>query len=596
MSVAYLRCALFSTRSLPLRYLLLGLTLSGLLPLAALTAVSIYTARQAQQAEVQRATLDLARAVASAVEADLSASIGVLQVLAGSNELERRDFAGFHREMQRMSVARPDMRQISVSDAHGQVILRSNAPADAAPVTPLEPDSLAKARDAGKPIVGSLVRGRLGAYAYPVRVPATEAGRITYVLTAAVAPRSLLAILERQNRPNDWVITVLDAHGTRLARSRDHDSTVGSSPSPSLAGLLSNNLSPEGVGITKATEGDHVVTAFVRIPSHGWTVVIGAPLSLLRAESASTLALYALGVGGSLLVAIPLALALSRRIRREIQLVINRADKIGSDAGEELAEPMISELATLMRQVDHANRRVRDALDAAERAPSAKDQFLAVLGHELRNPLAPISSVLTLLDVKAGDTLARERQILRRQVAHMTRLVDDLLDVSRLVEGKVSLNLEPVELGQLVGHAVESFCEQETGAQVQAPAPSETLWVDADPVRLTQVITNLLINAFRHGNGLPIRVSLHRRDAMAELVVEDKGDGMTPQTLERVFEPFYQARTKHGTLGLGLAIVQSIVERHGGFVRANSAGPGQGSTFVVGLPLRDDAQNPIARP
>jgi signal transduction histidine kinase len=526
--------------------------------------------------------------VASAVQADLSASIGVLQVLASSNDLDQRDFAGFHREMQRVALARPDLRQISVSDVSGQVILRSNAPADAAPVTPLEPDSLAKARDAGKPVVGSLVKGRLGEYAYPVRVPVTEAGRLTYVLTAAVVPRSLVDILERQNRPNDWVIAVLDAQGTRLARSRDHDSTVGSSPSPSLADLLSSNLSLEGVGITRATEGDLVVTAFVRIPLHGWTVVIGAPLSLLQAASTSTLTLYALGVGGSLLVAIPLALTLSRRIRRDIQLVIDRADKIGSDAAEKPAEPTIAELATLMRQVDQANDRVREALDAAERASSAKDQFMAVLGHELRNPLAPISSVLTLLDAKAGDTLGRERQILRRQVAHMTRLVDDLLDVSRLVEGKVSLNREPVELGQLVGHAVESFCEHETGAQVQGPAPSEAIWVDADPVRLTQVITNLLINAFRHGGGQPIHVTLHRRGQTAELTVVDHGDGMAPETLSRVFEPFYQVRANPGTLGLGLAIVQSIVERHGGNVRASSAGPGEGSTFVVGLPLHFD--------
>jgi len=568
--------------------LLLGLTLSGLLPLAALSAVSIYAARHDQRAQVQRTTLDLARAVASAVEADLSASVGVLQVLAASNEIERRDLGGFYRELQRTVLARPQMRQISLSDATGQVILRSNAPADAPPVTPLEPASLARVRETGKPIVGSLVRGRLGQFAYPVRVPVTQAGQVRFVLTAAVNPQSLRDIVERQNQPNDLVITVIDADGTRLARSRDHDSTMGTAPSPSLAGLLSGNVSAEGVGMTTATEGDDVVTAFVRMPLHGWTVVTGSPVSLLRAASASTLQLYVLGVGGSLLVAIPLAIALSRRIRRDIQRVVERADKIGSDAGEKFSEPTIAELVTLMRQVDQADHRVRDALNAAQRASSAKDQFLAVLGHELRNPLAPISSVLTLLDLKAGDALARERQILRRQVTHMTRLVDDLLDVARLVEGKVSLNREPVELAQLLAHAIESFCEQESSAQVLAPEASEAIWVDGDPVRLTQVITNLLINAFRHGAGQPIQVTLHRREQTAELTVIDHGDGMTPETLARIFEPFYQVRANPGTLGLGLAIVQSIVERHGGHVRASSAGPDQGSAFVVGLPVHFD--------
>ncbi|HSW19475.1 MAG TPA: sensor histidine kinase [Ramlibacter sp.] len=576
---------MLSNLRLPLRHLLLGLTLLGLLPLAALTAVSIYAAHQRHQADVQRATLDLARAVASAVDAELSASIGSLQVLASANELERCDLAAFHRELTRLAKVRPGVRQISVTDLDGRVILRSNAPPDAAPVQPVEPASLAKVIASGKPLVGSVAKGPLGEFAYPVRAPVFEAGRMRYVLTAAVLPQGLREILQRQNRPADWVITVIDSAGLRVARSRDHDSTVATQPSPSLRVLLANNPSAEGFGRTNASEGDEIITAFARMPSSGWIVAIGAPASLMEAGSGPTLALYALGVGGSLLVAIPLALALSRRIRRDIQLVVNKADTIGCAADDASAVPTIPELATLMRQVAQANRRVNDALDEAERAAGAKDQFLAVLGHELRNPLAPISSVLTLLDMKAGNTLVRERLILRRQVAHMTRLVDDLLDVARLVEGKVSLNREPVQLLQLVDHALESFREQEASAALQVHPASEPLLVDADPVRLTQVITNLLMNASRHGAGKPISIELRRHGEVAHLLVADQGEGMGAETLARVFEPFYQARSNPGSLGLGLAIVRSIVERHGGYVRATSAGPGLGSTFLVGLPL-----------
>ena len=574
----------------PLRQLLLGLTLLGLLPLAVLTAVSIYSAQQAHRDDVQRATLDLARAVASAVEAELAASIWSLQALATSNELAREDFRALHAELNRFARARPDVQAISLADADGRVFLRTGAAPGSPAVEPVEPESLKQVFASGNPQVGLVAKGRGGEFAYPVRVPVLKDGKVRYVLTAAIRPEKLREVLDRQGRPADWVVAIFDGQGQRVARSRDHENTVGGPPSPSLRALLDGNPAREGVGMTRALEGDEIITAFSRIPLSGWVVAIGSPVSLLDAVSGPTLGLYAIGVGGSLLVAIPLAILLSRRIRRDIQMVVNRASAIGTHAGSPGELPTIPELAALMRQVEQADERVLEALDRADRAGAAKDQFLAVLGHELRNPLAPITNVLAILDRKAGEDTARERQILRRQVKHMTRLVDDLLDVAKLVEGKVSLKREAVDLAQLVADATDTFREQEAGANLQLRLTADRLVVDGDPVRLAQVVTNLLVNAYRHGAAKPISVEVRRREAMAEIFVADQGEGMTPETLAKVFEPFFQGRTTAGSLGLGLAIVRAIVERHGGFVRATSAGPGHGSTFQVAIPaMRQEA-------
>ena len=571
----------------PLRRLLLSLTLVGLLPLAAMTALSIFSAQRTHRAEVERSTRDLARAIATAVESEHSASLAMLQAIATSNEILHGDLRALHAEISRFAATRPDLRSISLADTEGRLLVRSNAPYGEV-AAPVEPGSLAQVVASGRPQVGSVIAGPMGNFAYPVRVPILVDGQVRYVLTAVLRPDRIRDIMVRQDRPADWVLTVFDGAGRRVARSRNHESTLGGPPSPTLAQLLSSTDAAEGSGITQALEGDDIATAFVRLPQSGWVVAIGSPLSLLRHAWGSTLPLYLFGVGGSLVLAIPLAIQLSRRIRRNIRIVSDRAGDIGTLAQRPAGRPDIQELATLMERVDHAHARVLDAMGRAERAAAAKDQFLAVLGHELRNPLAPMANVLEILDRKEGDT-RRERAILRRQVRHMTRLVDDLLDVTRLVEGKIRLQPEPLDLGQLAPQVVDTFREQDPQARIELGRGDGDLSVVADPVRLAQVLTNLLINAARHGADRPITVALERREGFVQVSVTDRGEGMTPETLDRVFDPFFQARTNAGALGLGLTIVRGIVEKHGGFVQAASEGPGRGSTFTFGLPAADPA-------
>jgi signal transduction histidine kinase/CheY-like chemotaxis protein len=229
---------------------------------------------------------------------------------------------------------------------------------------------------------------------------------------------------------------------------------------------------------------------------------------------------------------------------------------------------------------------LKDALSRAQLAADTKDNFLAVLGHELRNPLAPMVMALDLMDARAGGEFLRERQTMRRQVNHMRRLVDDLLDVSRITQGKLAMAIEPVCLSTVVMQAIDAARPALPGGR-RFMDSLEPVWVTGEETRLMQVATNLLSNALRFGGDGDVRISLQRDGADAVFCVSDTGIGMDPATAARIFQPFYQApqplARSFGGLGLGLTIVQSIVELLGGSVRATSRGLGKGTTFEVRL-------------
>ena len=230
---------------------------------------------------------------------------------------------------------------------------------------------------------------------------------------------------------------------------------------------------------------------------------------------------------------------------------------------------------------------------AAESANRAKDEFLAMLGHELRNPLSPIVTALQLMRLR-GDGADRERTVIERQVAHLTRLVDDLLDVSRIARGKVELKVEIVEMADVVVKAIEMaspLLEQRAHA-LELDVPRRGLAVKGDATRLAQVVSNLLTNAAKYTPaGGRIAVQATRSGDAVELRVRDNGIGISADVMGHVFDLFVQEQQgldrATGGLGLGLTIVRNLVQLHGGTVSAESGGMGKGSEFVVRLPLAD---------
>lgn len=251
----------------------------------------------------------------------------------------------------------------------------------------------------------------------------------------------------------------------------------------------------------------------------------------------------------------------------------------------------------LLSSLDAATEAHREADRAAAElleADRRKDTFLATLAHELRNPLAPIRNSLHLLRFAAQDDSVRERAltIVERQTGHLIRLVDDLLEVSRITRGKLELRRERIDLSRVVQSAVETSRPliESAGHQLTVSLPSDTLILDADPVRLSQVVSNLLNNAARYTDaGGRIRLAVEREGQEAVIAVEDNGIGLSEEMLPRVFEMFAQGhdsrRHWQGGLGIGLALARNLTVQHGGSVEVHSAGPGRGCTFTVRLPL-----------
>jgi signal transduction histidine kinase/ActR/RegA family two-component response regulator len=256
----------------------------------------------------------------------------------------------------------------------------------------------------------------------------------------------------------------------------------------------------------------------------------------------------------------------------------------------------ISERKTAEIEREEILARERLARSEAEAASRAKDEFLAMLGHELRNPLGAITSAVGVLDGTERDPrTAQPRGIIVRQVRHLVRLVDDLLDVARLTSGRIELRRQPVDLGRLAEESVTML--RATGHGHRISVSTAPAIVDADPVRLGQIVTNLLDNAVKYTppEG-QVSVTVTSEADQAILRVRDTGVGIGPELLPRVFDLFVQAdrsldRSKGG-LGLGLTLVRRLVHLHGGRVSAHSEGIGRGSEFTVTLPLRQGAAEP----
>ena len=257
----------------------------------------------------------------------------------------------------------------------------------------------------------------------------------------------------------------------------------------------------------------------------------------------------------------------------------------------EIAVRVVGTVVDITERMAEEERLKRLCLGVSE-ADKRKNEFLGMLSHELRNPLTPIRNSLYVLERAApgGEQARRAHMIIDRQVNHMTRLVDDLLDVTRISRGKVRLQRTRLDLVEVIRRTIEDHHTLLADRNVVIELPNESIRIEGDAVRLAQMIGNLLSNAakFTSSDGR-ISVSLARTNDRAVLEVADTGIGIDRDTLERLFEPFEQADRSldrsRGGLGLGLALVKGMVELHGGTVRAHSDGMGRGSRFVIELPL-----------
>jgi signal transduction histidine kinase len=594
-------------RQTPLKRRLFVLTAAAILPLALMAGVGLYALQRRQSAQTERAGVELARSVATAIDAELRSSIAVLETLATTLTLDRDDLAGFLERARRVIVPRPEWAAIVLADPSGTTLVDTRSDQHGSTGTVAERDSFDRVVRTRGAAVGSLTLHAGKEWLFAVRVPVIRDGTLKYIVTALVKPEGIRDMLTRQQVPADWVISIVDAHGRRVARSRAHEENLGGRLSETVEQVLAAG-GAEGFGLAYALEGDRIFTPYSRLPASGWACVLGIPTTAVDAAIYRSLAAYAAGVILSIGLGIISALWVARSITRPIDELRSVAVAMGRRQTPKPPDTDIQEIGDVAAALTTAGeeltlgeeqreellRNERQAREAAESADRAKDEFMAVLSHELRTPLNAVygwARILQRGDVRDEATIARATDAIVRNTEVQVQLIDDLLDTSRITAGKMRLDVQRVDLVPVLHGALDAVrpAADAKGIHIEALLAPDPGIIAGDPARLQQIAWNLLMNAVKftpHGGG--VRLELQRANAHVRIVVSDTGQGIASNVLPYVFERFRQADSSstrvHGGLGLGLALVKHLTELHGGSVTAESEGEGRGATFTVTLP------------
>ncbi|HZE61407.1 MAG TPA: ATP-binding protein [Burkholderiales bacterium] len=589
-------------RRVSLRSRLLYLAAAAFLPLALVSGISLLALVHQQRELAERAGIEITRALSTAVDAELSRSFAALEALGTSTLLDTGDLKRFHDRATRVIGTRSQWRSVLLHDRSGRMVLNTGYPLGAPLPQTAEGQSVVYLLREAKPAVGTLARGLQGGYSFALRVPVIRDGELRYVLSAVLSPDGIREVINRQRVPSDWVISVFDAKNQRIARSRQHEEFLGGPPAAGLLAMLQEPVH-EGWTLTPTIEGDKSYAAFTRSALTGWTVAIGMPPSYVDSGALRSLVVYGGGILLSIGLAALAALLVGRGIARPMAELGAAARALGRREPLQLPDTPIAEIRQVAESLTFAAderargeaeregllERERQARAIAEEANRAKDEFLAMLGHELRNPLGAIANAAQLLGAPDEESRVHARAVIGRQVQHLARMTDDLLDAARAMTGKIVLQRQPLDLAEAAARALATLRAAGRSGQRRLAQQLEPVWIDADPTRIEQVFGNLLGNALKFTpEGGTITVSVAKDGDDAVLRVTDTGIGMPPELTARVFEPFVQGERpldrSYGGLGIGLTLVRRLAELHGGSAAAASEGPGRGSVFTVRLP------------
>jgi signal transduction histidine kinase/CheY-like chemotaxis protein len=580
-----------------LRSYLLLLTLATLLPVVLFGVGLAALLVERDRTTIRRGAEERTLAMITTVDAALRGSIAAMQALSVSPSLDSGDTEYFRDAAERVLRLRPDWANINLALPSGwQVANMLRAPSEPLPFNDPAEASFARALQTGQPVIGGGAMGPLTRrWDIPVRVPVVRDGAVKYVLTAIVKPASITELLVAQHLPDDWIAVVVDGNNNVIARSKRPEEGVGKPASAWLVRAL--DASPSGWIRGPTLEDADVYTPFRRSQSTGWAVAMGIPLNAVDGAQKRV----ALLLGAIALCAIGIAFLLARvlgaRISGPIVALAAATEAVGRGAhleiplnsGVEEVRALACTLRTAARAIRERQQLIEREKDALRAADRAKDEFVAMLSHELRNPLVALTAAAFVLkSARADETAnANARDVIERQVRHMTRLIEDLLDMSRVSMGKVPLRRETFDLAEAVSNVLFMWRAGAGADSARLSVDAVPVWIDADPLRIEQIFSNLLHNALKFTPpGKRVSVSVRQEDGEAVLTVADEGAGLEPELVQRMFEPFVQKEPGRGGLGLGLALVKHLTEMHGGSVTAASPGRGRGSVFTVRLPAR----------
>jgi signal transduction histidine kinase/CheY-like chemotaxis protein len=594
-----------------------------LVPVIVFSGLALGMLQNAEKEAALRGLSETAHGVALLVDRELYSAEAALRVLASSPSLAHDDIPAFYEQAKAASRG-PDGWTLLLG-RQGEQIINTRVPLGAALPVPIAKARVERVIATQRTVVSNVIAGPTRKQLVTtLNVPVPFDGGKRYVLATAFTTGHFNSLIASAPVPDGWLIAIIDGDGRFIARNINTEQLVGEPARPEL--VAAARRSHEGQIRHLTLEGTEAYDVFTHSSLSGWTIAVAAPVALIDRSARHASLVAALGLLAAMLCAVALAAFFGRLHVHSIRRAVAAAIGLGNGIPPGKMQSRVAEMNELHTALHRAGEQLvqarayrrnaeaeREALlereqkarAMAEQQNMAKDQFLAMLGHELRNPLAPISTAAQLLKLPAIDEnrVRYASDVIARQVDHMNRLLGDMLDVSRVTRGLVSLSIEQLDLKAVIERAVEqahSLIETKQH-RLELRLPARPVPVRGDQTRLIQIFSNLLNNAAKytppHGH-ICLTVMAEADDEPVVVTVQDNGEGFSAELLPRIFDLFSQGERApdraQGGLGLGLALVKSLAQLHGGTVAALSPGPGKGSTFSVSLPWRAEPAAPGA--
>lgn len=581
-----------------------------LIPVILFSAISLDMLLKAERDAALKGVRETARISLVSIDRELTNTQAALRMLANSPYLASGDLAGFYQQAH--FADRAGTTWTALLDETGQQLMNTAVPFG----TPL-PASESAARVAqvlagGTPQVSNLIRGvTTQSLMVVVDVPVKTPDGTRFVISQGFRVEHFNRVLTQVNAPSGWLAGVFDRNGITIARTKDGTELEPGEAQPDLREAIRSKT----IGVIRNASDDNLrlYSVLERSALSGWTVAVGVPEAEIESAARQALTVSILGLLAAIACATVAAVFFARRLSHSIRQAARLAHALEHDEDVGPSEvsgvvevdevqAAIAAAASVVRNEKRSRQAAEDerevlferehqARTIAEQQNRAKDEFLAMLGHELRNPLAAIVNATGVLALEgAPEAAGRARGVIARQSGHLTRIVDDLLDMGRVHSGKILLERRALRLDKIVDTYMAAVAQTQRGERHAISVASEPAWVDADPTRLEQIIANLLDNALKYtppGGSINVAVRVEGEEAV--VAVADSGIGISSELMPYVFDLFVQGtRTlerAQGGLGVGLALVRQLAVMHGGRVTVYSQGTGLGSCFELRLPL-----------
>lgn len=527
-------------------------------------------------------------AISDAISSDLLAIQSNLNLIVDVEDFT--NLKDLHRRLKRFVDKQSDWSSVGLAKTDGSYIFSTLKDFGEELPNMSDQDFFIETLKEKKPVISGFRIGRVSKRKnFSIAVPVFQNGELKYVLVATVNNEFLEKALKRQKLPENWTATILDKSGIIIARNIFHEKFSGEKASDKLLEFISGE---EHFFDTVNKEGHRQYGTFTNL-NHGWRIYLGVPYQMIQLPSGRVLIILIIGGIALLAIGIFLSLLFSRKISKPIISLAESAKLIGKSEKALSIETDVFEINEVAVALNNASIERDHSDEMARQAIALRDNFLSVASHELKTPLTTINLRAQRLQRIVNDPtkinpekIGESSLAIMSQIKRLTRLIDDLLDISRITAGKLDVNKERFDLAHLVKEVVAHFEGTTNNSSITLHHVSGVEG-NFDRNRMEQVITNLISNAIKYGNGKPIEISVTSLEGKANFQVKDHGMGIDKQDHSKIFERFERlvSNREISGLGLGLWIVHRIVSQLDGEISVASEGSGKGAIFTVTIPL-----------